>query len=140
MALHLVTGGAGFIGSHLATALVRRGERVRVLDNLSTGRVENLAHLDPGAVDSGARVELLEGDITDARSARDACRGVTAVFHEAAQVSVPQSLQDPLRSYEINVIGTLRLLEAARECGVKRFVFAASSAAYGNSEELPKVE
>jgi nucleoside-diphosphate-sugar epimerase len=140
MAVHLVTGGAGFVGSHLATALAARGERVRILDNFSTGRAENLAHLAPGAVGSGARVELLEGDITDPRSAREACRGVAAVLHQAAQVSVPQSLQDPLRSYEINVMGTLRLLEAAREAGVARFLFAASSAAYGNSTELPKVE
>jgi nucleoside-diphosphate-sugar epimerase len=114
-----------------------RGERVRVLDNLSTGKLDNLAELESSA---GPRLEFREGDITDAACVREACRGVDAVLHEAAQVSVPQSVQDPFRSYEINVIGTLRLLEAAREAGVKRFVFAASSAAYGNSTELPKVE
>ena len=107
---------------------------MRVLDNLSTGKRENLSELAP------ERVEFQHGDITDPASVRQACRGVSAIFHEAAQVSVPQSVKDPFKSYEINVTGTLRLLEAAREAGVKRFVFAASSAAYGNSTELPKVE
>jgi len=137
MSLYLVTGGAGFIGSHLAGALLARGERVRVLDNLATGKLENLAELAPAGSE---RLEFLRGDITDPACVAQACRGVSAVFHEAAQVSVPQSVQDPSRSYEINVTGTLRLLEAARESGVQRFVFAASSAAYGNSTELPKVE
>lgn len=130
----VVTGGAGFIGSHLAAALVARGDRVRVLDNLATGKLENLSELNP------ASVEFQQGDITDPASVRQACRGVSAIFHEAAQVSVPQSVKDPFKSYEINVTGTLRMLEGAREAGVKRFVFAASSAAYGNSTELPKVE
>ena len=134
MSLYLVTGGAGFIGSHLAAALVARGDRVRVLDNLATGKLENLAELAP------ASVEFRQGDISDPTCVRDACRGVSAIFHEAAQVSVPQSVKDPFKSYEINVTGTLRMLEGAREAGVKRFVFAASSAAYGNSTELPKVE
>ncbi len=134
MSLYLVTGGAGFIGSHLAAALVARGDRVRVLDNLATGKLENLSELNP------ASVEFQQGDITDPASVRQACRGVSAIFHEAAQVSVPQSVKDPFKSYEINVTGTLRMLEGAREAGVKRFVFAASSAAYGNSTELPKVE
>ncbi len=133
MSLYLITGGAGFIGSHLATALVKRGNSVRVLDNLSTGKRENLAELS-------AQVEFQHGDITDPIAVRQACRGVSAIFHEAAQVSVPQSVKDPFKSYEINVTGTLRMLEAAREAGVKRFVFAASSAAYGNSTDLPKVE
>ena len=133
MNLHLVTGGAGFIGSHLATALVKRGARVRVLDNLATGRLENLAEI-------ADRIEFVRGDITDPAAVRKACQGVSAVLHEAAQVSVPQSVADPLKSYEINVTGTLRLLEAAREAGVQRFVFAASSAAYGNSTDLPKIE
>ncbi len=134
MSLYLVTGGAGFIGSHLAAALVARGDRVRVLDNLATGKLENLSELNP------ASVEFQQGDITVPASVRQACRGVSAIFHEAAQVSVPQSVKDPFKSYEINVTGTLRMLEGAREAGVKRFVFAASSAAYGNSTELPKVE
>ena len=134
MAHYLVTGGAGFIGSHLATALVERGDRVRALDDLSTGRRENLAHLDP------ARVELVEGDLADAALVRTACEGIDGIFHEAAQVSVPQSVADPVRSYAVNVNGTLGLLEGARAAGVGRVVFAASSAAYGESETLPKVE
>jgi len=140
MALYLVTGGAGFIGSHLATALAARGDRVRLFDDLSTGSLENVAHLDVGPIGGGTAVEFLEGSITDPASARDACQGVTGVLHEAAQVSVPQSVQDPDRSYEINVMGTLRMLEAARAAGVERFLFAASSAAYGDAPELPKLE
>jgi len=132
MARYLVTGGAGFIGSHIAAALVARGERVRVLDDLSSGREENLAGL--------GGVELLRGDVTDAAACAAGCEGVAGVFHEAAQVSVPKSVEAPGRSYEINVMGTLRLLEAARAAGVGRFVFAASSAAYGETETLPKVE
>jgi nucleoside-diphosphate-sugar epimerase len=134
MALYLVTGGAGFIGSHIATALVERGDRVRILDDLSTGRRENLAHLDP------AVVELVEADLADAEPVRAACEGVAGIFHEAAQVSVPESLADPERSYRVNVNGTLNLLEAARAKGVTRLVFAASSAAYGESDVVPKVE
>jgi nucleoside-diphosphate-sugar epimerase len=140
MAHVLVTGGAGFIGSHLVTGLVERGERVRVLDDLSSGQLDNLAHLRVGPVGSGQPVEFLQGDVTDPRSAHEACQGVRAVLHEAAQVSVPQSVKSPERSYEVNVMGTLRLLEAARASGVRRFLLAASSAAYGDSEELPKHE
>ncbi|MCK6447865.1 MAG: SDR family oxidoreductase [Planctomycetes bacterium] len=140
MPIHLVTGGAGFIGSHLVSALAQRGDRVRVLDNLATGKLENLAHLVLGPVGSGAPVEFLQGDITDPEAAKEACRGVHAVFHEAAQVSVPQSVKDPTKCYAINVGGTLTMLEAAREAGVQRVVFAASSAAYGDTEELPKHE
>ncbi len=138
--IYLVTGGAGFIGSHLVTALVERGQRVRVLDDLSTGTRENLSHLDVGPLGSASPVELLEGSVTDSAAVRAACAGVQGVLHEAAQVSVPQSVQDPERSYEINVTGTLRLLEAARRAGVGRFLFAASSAAYGDGPELPKRE
>ncbi len=140
MALYLITGGAGFIGSHLATALSARGDRVRVLDDLSTGRVENLAHLEVGEDGSGAPVELLRGSVTDPVAAKRACRGVRGVFHEAAQVSVPQSVADPAKSYEINVQGTVHVLHAAQQEGVERFVFAASSAAYGDSPALPKTE
>jgi UDP-glucose 4-epimerase len=138
--LYLVTGGAGFIGSHLTTALVERGDRVRVLDDFSSGRDANLAHLGVGAHGSGAPVEVLRGDIVDAEVCRLAVVGARGVFHEAGQVSVPGSVEDPVRSYDVNVNGTLRLLEAARSAGVKRVVFAASSAAYGNSDELPKHE
>jgi nucleoside-diphosphate-sugar epimerase len=139
MALHLVTGGAGFIGSHLVAALVARGDRVRVLDDLSSGRLENLGE-GVGEPGSGAPIELLRGDITDPEACLEAARGCDGVFHEAAQVSVPRSIEDPERSYEVNVMGTLRVLEAARAAGVGRAVFAASSAAYGDSEVLPKVE
>lgn len=140
MALYLVTGGAGFIGSHLVHALVARGDRVRVIDDLSTGTRENLHGLDVGALDSGSEVELHVANITDAEACRIACRGVRGVLHEAAQVSVPRSVEDPRASYEVNVTGTLNLLEAAREHAVSKFVFAASSAAYGDSVELPKRE
>jgi len=138
--LYLVTGGAGFIGSHITAGLVQRGDRVRVLDDLSSGKLENLAHLDVGEYGSGAPVEFLPGDVVDADLCRRAVHGARGVFHEAAQVSVPRSVEDPLRSYDVNVNGTLRLLEAARAQGVGRFVFAASSAAYGDGEELPKHE
>ena len=131
MAHYLVTGGAGFIGSHICEALLEQGHAVRVLDNLSSGRLENLAGLD---------VELIQGDIRDSDACSRALGGVDGVFHEAAQVSVPASVEDPLLCYDVNVTGTLRLLEAARAAGVGRIVFAASSAAYGESEELPKHE
>jgi nucleoside-diphosphate-sugar epimerase len=140
VALYLITGGAGFIGSHLATALVERGDRVRVLDDLSTGRLENLGHLDVGEPGSGAPVELLRGDVTDPAALARGCEGAVGVFHEAAQVSVPMSFKEPVRGLEINVLATARLLEEARRAGVRGLVFAASSAAYGNSETLPKTE
>lgn len=140
MALILVTGGAGFIGSHLTQALVARGDRVRILDDFSSGTMDNLAALETGAVQSGAPVEILKGDVVDRALCEQAMAGVDAVLHEAAQVSVPRSIEDPARSYEVNVQGTLQLLEAARSEGVERFVMAASSAAYGNSETLPKHE
>jgi UDP-N-acetylglucosamine/UDP-N-acetyl-alpha-D-glucosaminouronate 4-epimerase len=140
MALHLVTGGAGFIGSHIAQALLERGHRVRVLDDLSSGRLENFPRTEVGQVGSGAPLEFLRGTICSTGDCTKACEGVASVFHEAAQVSVPRSFEAPLESYEINVMGTLRLLEAARRAGVRNFVFAASSAAYGNSPTLPKTE
>jgi len=140
MAQYLVTGGAGFIGSHLTTALVARGDRVRVLDDLSSGTPQNLAHLDVGEPGSVCAVELLRGDVTSPADCAAAMEGVEGVFHEAAQVSVPDSLRDPERSYQVNVMGTLRVLEAMRASGARKIVFAASSAAYGNSNEVPKVE
>ena len=140
MALILVTGGAGFIGSHLTQALLARGDRVRVLDDFSSGTMENLAAVETGEFQSGAPVEILRGDVVDGALCMDAMAGVDGVLHEAAQVSVPRSIEDPARSYEVNVQGTLQLLEAARSEGVERFVMAASSAAYGNSETLPKHE
>lgn len=140
MALILVTGGAGFIGSHLTDALVARGDRVRVFDDFSSGRMDNLSAVETGAFQSGAPVEILQGDVTDGTLCQAAMTGVDGVLHEAAQVSVPRSIEDPTRSYEVNVTGTQQLLEAARIEGVQRFVMAASSAAYGNSETLPKHE
>jgi len=133
MLTYLVTGGAGFIGSHIAAALAARGDRVRVLDDLSSGRPENLADL-------GAALEFVRGSVCDLAACRAAVAGVAGIFHEAAQVSAPRSIEDPLASYQVNVTGTLNLLEAARAAKVGRVVFAASSAAYGNSETLPKVE
>ena len=140
MALYLVTGGAGFIGSHLVEALARRGDRVRVIDDLTTGRLANLAGLEVGAPGSGAPVELLRASITESGACREACEGVAGVLHQAAQVSVPRSLEDPLGSYEVNVLGTLRMVEAARRAGVRRFVYASSSAVYGDSSTLPRDE
>jgi len=140
MGAYLVTGGAGFIGSHIVEALVRRGDRVRVLDDLSTGLLENLQPFGVGDVGSGAPVEFLHGTITSAAACRAACESVDAVFHEAALVSVPRSFENPLQSYETNVMGTLRLLEAARHGGARTFVLASSSATYGDSPSLPKHE
>jgi len=131
--LYLVTGGAGFIGSHIAEALVKRGDRVRVLDNLMTGKRENLAHL-------AGKLEFIEADIRDANAARQAMEGVSIVFHEAAVPSVPRSVAEPQLNHEANVNGTFNVLMAARDAGVKRVVFAASSSAYGDTEVLPKVE
>ncbi len=133
MGTFLVTGGAGFIGSHLVEALVLRGERVRVLDDLSTGRRENLKHLE-------GRFEFLHGSCADAAMARAAVKGVDGVFHEAAIPSVPRSITDPIGTDRANCGGTVTMLEASREAGVKRFVFAASSAAYGDTPTLPKEE
>jgi nucleoside-diphosphate-sugar epimerase len=130
--LYLVTGGAGFIGSNIVEALVRRGDRVRVLDDLSTGRRENLAAF-PG-------VELIEGDLRDTATVRRSVRDVEGVFHEAALRSVPRSVDDPLSSNEVNVTGTLGLLLACRELGVRRVVYASSSSVYGDQPELPQRE
>jgi len=139
VALYVITGGAGFIGSHLASALVERGDRVRVVDDLSGGRLENLAHLNVGSADSAAQVELLRGDVCERDLMAAALRGARGVFHHAAQVSVPGSVRDPVASYRVNVMGTLNVLEAARGVGAK-VVFAASSAAYGDDPRLPKTE
>ncbi len=129
----LVTGGAGFIGSHLVDALVAAGARVRVLDDLSTGHRENLAHL-------GGRVDLVEGDIRDLGACRAACAGAELVFHQAALGSVPRSMEDPATSLAVNVGGTANVFAAARDAGVRRVVFASSSSVYGDSDRLPKRE
>ena len=132
MASYLVTGGAGFIGSHLAEALARRGERVRVVDNLITGHRENLAHVP--------RVEFVEGDLAELDVARQAVAGVDYVLHQAAIPSVPRSVQDPIASNRANIDATLTLLVAARDAGVRRVVYAGSSSAYGDTPTLPKRE
>ncbi len=128
----LVTGGAGFIGSHLAEALLSLGADVAVLDDLSTGRRENLKYIE--------RAQLIEGSVLDADALARAMRGARCVFHQAAAVSVSRSVEEPLLFHDINGRGTLNVLEAARAAGVGRVMFAASSSAYGDSEVLPKVE
>jgi UDP-glucose 4-epimerase len=129
----LVTGGAGFIGSNLARALLERGDEVRILDNFSTGNRANLAEL----VDD---VELVEGDLRSYERVHAAVRGVEVVFHQGALPSVPRSVQDPLTTTAVNVEGTLNVLLAARDEGARRIVNASSSSVYGNGGELPRVE
>ena len=131
--MYLITGGAGFIGSTLAEALVRDGERVRVLDNFSSGSLDNLAAVRE-------RVEVVEGDLRDFDAVRRAMQGVTYVAHQGALRSVERSVDDPLSSDAVNVHGTLQVLQAAREMGVKRVVYASSSSVYGDNPALPKVE
>lgn len=133
MSLYLVTGGAGFIGSTLVRQLLERGEQVRVVDNFLTGHRRNLDDVSAG-------IEFVEADITDLDALRPALRGVDYVLHLAALPSVPRSIEDPLTSNRINVQGTLSVLVAARDAGVRRVVFAASSSAYGETPALPKVE
>ena len=132
MATYLVTGGAGFIGSHLVEELVRRGERVRVVDNLSTGKRHNIAPLPS--------VEFVEGDLADLEVARRTVAGIDYVLHQAAIPSVPRSVQDPITSNRANIDGSLNILVAARDAGVKRLVYAGSSSAYGDTPTLPKIE
>jgi nucleoside-diphosphate-sugar epimerase len=132
MSLYLVTGGAGFIGSHMTEALRTRGDRVRVVDSLVTGHRSNLAHLDD--------VEFMEGDLADPAVARAAVQGVTYVLHQAAIPSVPLSVDDPVTTNRANLDATLNVLVAARDAGVRRVVYAGSSAAYGNDPTLPKRE
>jgi nucleoside-diphosphate-sugar epimerase len=132
MASYLVTGGAGFIGSHLAEELLRRGHRVRVADNFVTGKRGNIAHL--------CSAEVLEGDLADTAFAERAVANVDYVLHQAAIPSVPRSVEDPWTSNRANVDATLSVLMASRKAGVKRVVYAASSSAYGNTPTLPKRE
>jgi nucleoside-diphosphate-sugar epimerase len=140
VARYLVTGGAGFIGSNLVETLLRRGDDARVLDDFSTGRQENLESAEDWAAEGGATLEVREGDIRDAAVCDAAVEGVDYVLHQAAIPSVQRSVEDPRRSHEVNVDGTLNLLLAAREAGVRRFVYASSSSLYGESETLPKIE
>jgi UDP-glucose 4-epimerase len=129
----LVTGGAGFIGSNLVRAILKEGRRVRVLDNFLTGFRANLEEVL-------ADVELIEGDICDPDTCARACGGAEVVFHQAALPSVPRSMADPRTSFRCNTVGTFNMLVAARDAGVRRFLFAASSSAYGANPDLPKRE
>ncbi len=133
MATYLVTGGAGFIGSNLVQKIVENGDTARVLDNLSTGGLHNLKGFGDG-------VQVLEGSVTDFALCQKACDGADYVLHQAALPSVPKSIELPRETTEANIMGTVNMLTAARDAKVKRFVFAASSSAYGNTETLPKVE
>src|SRR3954464_8123533 len=129
----LVTGGSGFIGSNLVEELLDRGREVKVLDNFSTGRRENLAHLS-------GHIEQIEGDLRSYERVSHAIRDCEVVFHQGALPSVPRSIQDPLTSSETNIGGTLNVLLAARAAGARRVVFASSSSVYGDTEGLPRVE
>lgn len=133
--LYLVTGGAGFIGSHIVDCLVKRGHDVRILDDLSSGRRENIAHLC-GSGD----VDFTCGTVTDPGAVTAACEGIDGIFHEAAIASVARSVANPRATHEVNITGTLNLLIAARDAGVRRVVFASSSAVYGDAPGLPKKE
>lgn len=129
----LVTGGAGFIGSHIATRLVAEGHEVVAFDNLTSGKRENLEHL-------AGKVELVVGDVRDAAALVDVSRGCAVAFHQAAIVSVPYSVDHPQETHDVNIQGTLNVLHAAKANGVKRVVFACSAAVYGEEPESPKVE
>ncbi len=128
---YLITGGAGFIGSHITRALMEQGAKVRILDNFSSGKRDNLQGLD---------VEIIEGDLRDASRVTEAVRGVNIIFHEAAFVSVPESMEKPQECFDVNVSGTSILFEAARKAGVQRAVIASSAAVYGDSTAMPLVE
>jgi nucleoside-diphosphate-sugar epimerase len=130
---YLITGGAGFIGSHLVEELLRRGHNVRVIDNFATGKRANLLPF----ID---RIELIEGDIRSYHIVREAVDGVDIILHQAALPSVPRSVRDPITSNEVNTVGTLNMLQAARDANVRRVVYASSSSVYGDNPELPKRE
>src|SRR6266704_95240 len=133
MATYLITGVAGFIGSSLARGVLAQGDQVRGIDNLSTGKRENVAEISE-------QIDFREADLLDLDAVQDACRGVDYIFHEAAIPSVPKSVLDPLGSNRANVDATVHLLIAARDAKVKRVVYAASSSAYGDTPTLPKHE
>jgi len=133
LSLYLISGGAGFVGSYLVRFLLERDQSVRVLDNFSTGKHENLEEVLPS-------IELVEGDLNDPDAVAAAVAGVDFVLHQAAIPSVPRSVENPVESHEANASGTLALLEGARKAGVRRLVYASSSSVYGANPELPKVE
>jgi nucleoside-diphosphate-sugar epimerase len=133
MSVYVVTGGGGFIGSHIVEELIHRNETVKVIDNFSTGKRQNLEPFEDD-------VEIIEADIADAKNLADFLKGTDFVIHQAAIPSVPKSILDPVKSHHANVNGTLRLLEACRAAGVKRVVYASSSSLYGDSPTLPKQE
>jgi UDP-glucose 4-epimerase len=135
---YLVTGGAGFIGSHIVQTLLEQGDSVRVLDNFSTGKRENIEQLRRQF--SGNRLDVIEGDIRNIARVGEAVRGVEVIFHEAAFVSVPQSMKEPQACFDVNVMGTSLLFDAARRAGVRRAVVASSAAVYGESDAFPLVE
>ncbi|MFA4941810.1 MAG: SDR family oxidoreductase [Patescibacteria group bacterium] len=135
MSKYLITGGAGFIGSNIAKELLARGEKVRILDNFSTGKRENVEGFK-----NNPNFELVEGDLRDLETVKKACEGVDFILHQGALPSVPRSIKDPMGVNEVNTLGTLNILEAAKEFGIKRVVFASSSSIYGNDPTLPKHE
>ena len=135
---YLITGGAGFIGSHIAQNLLERGETVRILDNFSTGKRENIAELTRQF--GRDQLEIHEGDVRDAAHVKAAVAGIEIIFHEAAFVSVPQSMDEPQECFDVNITGTSQLFDAARRAGVRRAVVASSAAVYGESDAFPLLE
>jgi len=135
MSQYLITGGAGFIGSNIVKELLRRKEKVRILDNYSTGKRENLLPFQ-----DNPDLEIIEGDLRSSHTVQETVKGTDYILHQGALPSVPRSVKDPITSNEVNILGTLNILEAAKEYKVKRVVFASSSSVYGNTPALPKVE
>ncbi len=139
MSTYLITGGAGFIGFHIVEALLKQGERVRIFDNFSTGKKDNITEA-ASEIEDNTAIEIMSGDIRSYHLVQEAVQGVDYILHQGAIPSVPHSVQDPITVNEVNVTGTLNLLQAARQAGVKRLVFASSCANYGDEPTLPKVE
>lgn len=140
MSLYLVTGGAGFIGSHIVDELLRQNKPVRVLDNFSTGKKDNLVYAEKLSKENNVPLEIVEGDIRDENIVMKVLKDVDIVFHQAALRSVPRSVEDPLSTNDVNIGGTLLLLKLSKEQGIKKFIYASSSSVYGNNPILPKHE